>query len=47
MNRSQNTDQMLSEIASALRRIWSALKERIVPSQPAPVPVTVRSDRRR
>ena len=47
MTRPQAIDSKLSEILGALRRIWSALKERVVPSQPVAVPVPVRANSRR
>jgi hypothetical protein len=47
MNHPQTINSTLSEILGALRRIWRTLKERIVPSYPAPAPVPVRSGRRR
>jgi hypothetical protein len=45
--RSEKIDARLSEVREILRRLWSALKERLAPNEPAlvPVPVRVRRDR--
>jgi hypothetical protein len=41
MSLPETLDSKFSEVLAALRRIWSALKGRLVPARPVPVPVRV------
>jgi len=45
MSRPDTLDAKFSEILAALRRMLSALKGRLVPGRPEPVPVRVQKGR--
>jgi hypothetical protein len=42
MNRSERIESQLSDVLTALREIWAALKGVLLPNRPRPEPIPVR-----